>query len=189
MYPVETDPRLQSLSDTEILLNFARALSSLYPHMKAVGAHCYDPFDEVVEPLFHGLVYGSFSGKYGVPVPTKRCHRYDSVGGDYERISHVRVRPRSLPLEATIDEAPIEITQALLSEKHLVFKTFGDGIHDLTGGECEGDPYDLTFELTQVEVFDPHDRTAASIGVFLWVPNDAVEYEFVFAPPRDDDAG
>jgi len=187
--PVETDSRLQSLSDTEIVLNFALALSSLYPHMKTVYAHCYDPYDEVVEPLFHALVYGSFAGKYGVPVPPSRCRRYDFVGRNDQTFTHIRVRPRSLPIEARTDIGPLEINQAFLSGTRLVFKAFGDGIHNLSAGECEGDPYDVTFQLTECEAITPHDGKDPNIGTLLWVPNEAVEYEFVAASREDGAAG
>jgi hypothetical protein len=177
----ETEPRLREISDSEIVLNFARAMTSLYPHMKAVYAHCYDPYDSVVEPLFHALVYGAFGDKYGVPVPAEECHTYDSVADNYERLSHIEVRPRSLPLQIQESGRTFEITEGLLLHKKLVFKTFGDGLHNLTGGEDEGD-YDVTFHLTEVQVLDLGAQNRQRPATYLWVPNDAVEYKFVLNP-------
>lgn len=97
MQSIEIDKRLQKLSDTEIMLNFAQALGALYPFMKKVGAHCYDPYDEITEPLFYSLVYGAFSFKYGVNLNQKGCHVYDSVGLNYENTMHIRVIPKRVP--------------------------------------------------------------------------------------------
>ena len=52
---------------------------------------------------------------------------------------------------------PLEINQAFLLGTRPVFKAFGDGIHILSAGECEGDPDDVTFQLTECEVVTPHD--------------------------------
>ena len=112
---IEIDPRLQEVSDTDIVLNFSRALTALYPHMKTVYAHCYDPYDDVVEPLFHALVYCAFSAKYGISVSEQTCHRYDCVGGDYQHTNYIRVRPKLLPLLLRQGETPVELSDAFLS--------------------------------------------------------------------------
>ena len=178
----EIEPELQRLSDTEILLNFARAMSALYPYMKVIRAHCYDRYDEVVEPLFHSLVYSTFAGKYGAILPAEACHVYDGVTADYKLRSHILVRPRSLPIQAMSDQGPIEITDDFLARRDLLFITFGDGVHNLTGGENEGDSYDVTFDLTQVQVCDADSRDESGDRMFLWMPNDALEYELVLHP-------
>ena len=175
----EIDLRLRELSDTEILLTFSRALGALYPHMKTVYAHCYEPYDDVVEALFHSLVFSTLSGKYGVPISQQSCHTYDSVGSNYERTNYIRVRPKVLPQIAQCGGSPFEVTDVFLAGKELVFKAFGDGSHNLAGGEVEDDVYEVTFALTEVEVFDPKQRAKFGDEVLLWFPNDAVEYQLV----------
>lgn len=75
MSGVEIEDRLLAVSDTQIVLNFAEALTALYPLMKKVFAHCYDPYDDVVEPLFQSLVYYTFAGKYPAPLQIVATHK------------------------------------------------------------------------------------------------------------------
>jgi len=179
MSETEIDERLLSLSDTSIMLNFSAVLTAIYPHMKHVYAHCWDPYDEVVEPLYHALVYCTFAGKYGVCVPAKECQTYESVSCDYQKKIHVRVYPKSTPLSAHGDQGPFSITAEFLASHYFLFHGFGDSIHHLTGGEVADDPYDVTFNLTAVQVHDPSALERSAEPVLLWVPNELVEYEFV----------
>ena len=154
----------------------------LYPRMKVVYAHCYDSYDAVVEPLFHALVYEAFAGKYGVPTPRQACHTYDSVRDGHGVLHYVRVRPRAFPIEAECKGESIQLTAEVLADVELVFKSFGDGIHCLTGGEVPGDTYEVSFHLAEVQVVE---RTYPSRfrSQFLWLPRALVDYEFVPTPP------
>lgn len=177
----ETDPRLQRLSDTDILLNFAAALGSLYPYMRAVSAHCYDPYDEVVESLFRALVLGGFSAQYGVAVPTEQCHMYEGDRTSYAAVHRVGVVPKRLPLAVLVSGEPLSLSEAELAGRDLVFLNFGDGLHSLTSPESENDPYDLSFHLTRFTIVDVSSRSPEAEQSRLWVPNSDVTYEFVEA--------
>ena len=155
---VETDPRLLALSDSEILLNFAVALEAVFPFMHTVHADRYDPYDDVVEPLFWALVYSTFAGKYGVAVPKKGCAAYEMSVPDYAVLHHVRVRPRGAALALVGKtwaqyEGPLE----------LAFMGFGDGRLWLSGEESEDDPQFKGFGLVRVQPLD-----SSGVPVDLW---------------------
>lgn len=115
MIEIEPDPRLAKVSDTAILLNFAKALQRLYPAMKAVYAHCYDPYDDVVEPLFDSLVYASFAGKYGTEIPRSESQRYGFSVKERLPPNYVRLRPKRLPMNVRTGGRTLEIDAALLA--------------------------------------------------------------------------
>lgn len=48
----EKDIDLQSLTDTDILLNFGNTLTDLYPHLIPIEAFAYDSWDDMVMPFF-----------------------------------------------------------------------------------------------------------------------------------------
>lgn len=178
----ETDPGLASISDTSVLLNFAEALAALYPHLRTVRAHCYDPYDEVIEPLFWALVYGTFADKYGVIVPPARCHKYEFLVSQQLPANYVRVRPRQLPLLALEDSGePVNLTEDTFARSELVFLNFGDATHHLTSPEIEGESYDdVTFHLTRAQLVEAHKASASCEDrVLVWLRNDSVTYEFV----------
>jgi len=172
---VETDPRLLEVSDSQVLLNFASALDALYPLLRTVHADRYDPYDDVVEPLFWGMVFSTFAGKYGVAVPKKSCVGYEMSVPDFTVLHHVRVRPREhararIGGEWTKYEAIDE----------LAFVGFDDGQLWLSGHESEGDPEFGGFDLVRVE---PLDSTGVPVGQgsWLWFQRNEVDYEFVRA--------
>jgi hypothetical protein len=162
MEPHEQDSRLGRVSDTEIVLNFVAALEALYPRMRSVFAHCYDPFDEIVEPLFQSLVYGRFGAKYGVAVPESRCHRYEFERSSYADVHYVRVVPKDAP-----------------PHEELVLVNFGDGRQPLTAGEGKDDYAGRSFHLTRCVRIDRKSRAVAPESSDLRVPNEDVSYEFV----------
>ena len=176
---VEVEPRLLEISDTEILLNFSRVMSSIYPHMRAVYAHCYDPYDDVVEPLFHAMVHCTFSGKYGVPVPRAMCHTYDSLPGAIAGLHHVRVLPKEMPLRGLRVGDQVDLAESDIRGCTLVFKSFGDETHNLTGGEDENDSYDVTFDLAELCLVGTGPAASSHDAVSIWVPKNTVIYEFV----------
>jgi hypothetical protein len=181
-YGREIDPNLAGISDTSVLLNFADALVSLYPHMKAVHAHCYDPYDDVVEPLFWALVYGTLADKYGVTIQPGECQQYEFAVGPRRCVNYIRVRPQKLPIVARTDSgAEVELNEQSIAAKELIFVKFGDGTRSLTGPEDPNDRYeDVSFHLTMVQLVPERaadlSRCAAE---HFWLLNNALVYEFV----------
>lgn len=180
MIACEIDERLSAVSDTTIMLNFSKALTALYPYMKAICAHCYDAYDDIVEPLYHAMVFFTFAGKYGVCTPVESCHKYEFVSCNYEQLMHVRVSPKNVPFVAKSIDGSFEITEAFLRNNILIFHGFGDGEHALSACVSLGDSDDVSFDLTAVEVYDPIAAVKATRPQILWLPNDAVKYEFFF---------
>lgn len=172
---VETDPRLLALSDSEILLNFAVALEAIFPFMRTVHADRYDPYDDVVEPLFWALVYSTFAGKYGVAVPKKGCAAYEMSVPDYSVLHHVRVRPRGAAL-ALVGNRWARYEGSL----ELAFMGFGDGRLWLSGGESDEDPEFKGFDLVRVQPLNPS-GVPVEQAAWTWFRRDEVEYQFIEA--------
>lgn len=76
-----------------------------------------------------------------------------------------------------------EVTSDFMRDNILVFKSFGDGIHNLTGGEVMNDPYNVTFNLTEIEVCHRNNQREFGKSVFIWLENDLLDYQF-FNPGR-----
>ncbi|MEB9972525.1 hypothetical protein P4K82_13165 [Bacillus cereus] len=57
----EKDIDLQSLTDTDTLLNFENTLTDLYPHLIPIAAFAYDSWDDIVMPLFFEMIYRTFA--------------------------------------------------------------------------------------------------------------------------------
>lgn len=62
----EIEDNLNSKTDRDIMLNFASALNSVWPHTCAVELMCYDPWEEFLDSFFEHLVANSFCWKYGL---------------------------------------------------------------------------------------------------------------------------
>lgn len=71
-YDHEIDDSLKEITDTTILLNFQKAIVSLYPHLIPIHAFAYDAWDDIVMPLFYEMVYKTFAFKYGIDINFKR---------------------------------------------------------------------------------------------------------------------
>src|SRR5690606_1943497 len=89
----DRDPSLESLSDTEILLEFSKVLALVYPSLIKLRSHCYDNFDHVSENLFYDLVYYTFSSKYGTIIDKNETHRYGFSLHTYRHIHHICIKP------------------------------------------------------------------------------------------------
>ena len=72
----ESAPELAKSTDTEIVLNFQRAITDLYPRLIPISAYCYDAWDEIVERLFCAMTDDVVAWKYGVSVPWAHHHKY-----------------------------------------------------------------------------------------------------------------
>ena len=172
----EIDERTQKLTDSEIMLNFAQAIDSIYPYMKNVFAHCYDAYDDIVESLFYSMVYQSFFWKYGVEFSNAECATYDYVGS-IRALAHVRVIPKRLPLIGLRDGQQFEITSEFIQNNTLLFKTFGDGVHNLTDSEVENDSHDIAFNFTEIDACNNENQRGLN---FIWIQNDLLDYQFYY---------
>ncbi len=160
----EIDDSLINLGDSEILLNFSDTLKDIYPHLLPIQAYAYDSWDDIVEPLFYQMVYVTFAYKYGINLSYKNCHIYDSCLDNNKRINcnHIECVPKSFPLKARINMNWVTLQQEDLFNKSMVFISFGDGVHYLTGGLDEGDAKDVAFDLIRIEIIDKTTRLKIS---------------------------
>jgi hypothetical protein len=104
----EIDEKLKNLSDTEIMLEFSRLLTSIYPHLVKTQNHCYDPFDDISENLYFNFVHSTFSGKYGFVIDRQETHKYGFSLHCYRHINHISIIPKDFPF--TCDSSQGQLT-------------------------------------------------------------------------------
>jgi hypothetical protein len=106
---------------------------------------------------------------------------YEAELASYAAVHHVRIVPKRLPINLHSGGELKAIGEAELAGRDLVFLNFGDGIHSLTSPESDGDPYELSFDLTRFTMVDAGSRVPVAEHSWLWVPNADVTYEFMEA--------
>jgi hypothetical protein len=184
---VVKDEKLLALSDTDIVLEFAGMLTSIYPHLVKINAHCYDPFDEITERLFYSFVYRAFEAKYGCSIKHSYTHRYAFHMDRFKGINHIRVIPKGYPVEM-IDGTSGKLTMSKtdLEGKIMVFILFGDSINNLTGGEDLIEIKAVNFNYTEVRIFDNNSGLPYSHNHGYWLRNKDVDYELVLEDYDDE---
>lgn len=173
----EIDDTLQGISDTSILINFQQAIVSLYPHLIPINAFAYDPWDDIVMPLFYEMVYNTFSFKYGIDIDWNETHTYMFTLRCYKGINHIECIPKHPTIKALVNDEWVEINNNDLEGKVLVFKSFGDGVHFLTGGLDVDDAYNVRFDLVEVDIVSTLTGYCSKESVFI--NKDDLDFEFV----------
>ncbi|RDW17665.1 hypothetical protein [Oceanobacillus chungangensis] len=179
----EIDDDLQGISDTSILLNFQQAIVSLYPHLIPINASAYDSWDDIVMPLFYEMVYNTFAFKYGIDINWDETHTYMFSLRCYKGINHIECIPKHYSFAVLVNEQWIEMDNDDLEEKVLVFKSFGDGVHSLTGGLDAEDAYNVSFNLVEVDIVSASTSNPAKTSLFI----NKEQLDFVFVAETYDD--
>lgn len=172
----EIDDALHEITDTETLLNFQKAIVSLYPHLIPIHAFAYDAWDDIVMPLFYEIVYKTFSFKYGIDVKSSETHTYMFTLRYYKGINHIECIPKHSSFKALINAEWIDMDKSSLEEKVLIFKSFGDGVHSLTSGLDVKEAYKVNFDLVEVDIVSAITGYRSKTSVFI----NKEELDFVF---------
>jgi hypothetical protein len=173
----EIDEALQRISDTSILLNFQQAIVDLYPHLIPIHAFAYDAWDDIVMPLFHEMVYNTFTFKYGIDIKRNEAHTYMFTLSCYKGINHVQCIPKHTTFKLLVNCEWREMDKSDLEDKVLVFKSFGDGEHFLTGGLNIDEAYNVGFNLVEVDIVSKLTGYPSMTSVFI--NKDDLDFEFV----------
>ena len=177
----EIEKSLENISDTHILLNFQRAVISLYPHLVPILAHCYDPWDDLSEDLFYQMVYGTFAWKYGVPISSKEHHKYAFSKHCYRKIHHIECIPKQKVIPMICNEEQVSLSSEDLSGRVLVFREFGDSKYWLSGEIEPSEASNVKFDHTAVEIVSLESgfrfRDLSENSYFIH--NDHLDYSFV----------
>jgi hypothetical protein len=179
----EIEDALQEITDTTILLNFQKAIVSLYPHLIPINAFAYDAWDDIIMPLFYEMVYKTFAFKYGIDVQLNGTHTYMFTLSSYKGINHIECIPKQSPFKALINDEWVEMDKTSLVDKTLVFKSFGDGIHFLTGGLEVEEAYKVSFDLVEVDIVSTITGYRSKTSVFI----NKDELDFVFVAETYDE--
>lgn len=148
----ELDDGLKEISDTEIVLNFNNAIVSLYPHLIPVYAHAYDTWDNIVEPLYFQMVYNTFCFKYGFNIKFSDVHHYNYTKKCYRGLHHIECVPRKTSFRTLLNGLGTTIDGKQLTNQIIIFKSFGDGVHFLTGGLDASEAPNVGFHLVEVDI-------------------------------------
>ncbi|WP_088044658.1 hypothetical protein [Bacillus sp. EAC] len=175
-YDHEIDDALKEISDTTILLNFQKAIVSLYPHLIPIQAFAYDAWDDIVMPLFYEMVYKTFSFKYGIDVNPDETHIYMYTLSRYKGINHIQCVPKHTTFKVLITDEWIDMDKNSLEENVLIFKSFGDGVYSLTGGIDVKEAYNVSFDLVEVAIVGT--KTGYPLKT-IFIKKDDLDFEFV----------
>ncbi|MBK5432150.1 hypothetical protein ACFVWC_29695 [Bacillus mycoides] len=177
----EKDIDLQSLTDTDILLNFGNTLKDLYPHLIPIAAFAYDSWDEIVMPLFFEMVHRTFAYKYGINVKPNEYHTYSFTLHCYKKIHHIECILKQDKTKGYVNGELTCLHRSDLSNKLMIFKSFGDRIHSLTMGIELEDAKQFRFDMVEVEIVckETGYRFLKHANDTIFLPKDSLLFEFV----------
>ncbi|MGE5395188.1 MAG: hypothetical protein ACM3P1_10605 [Candidatus Saccharibacteria bacterium] len=176
---VDRDPRLESISDTDLILEYSKTLNDIYPHLIKIYAHCYDPYDEVVMNLFCNMIYSAFSVKYGIAIKYNETHTYGFTLHRFHKINHIVAFPKSLPIECIVNNESLYLNSNDLKNKELIFIQFGDTKNCLTGGEDEIDLKTVNFHYSELYIVDKDSGLRFKNSSPVWIKNELIEFSLV----------
>ncbi|MCM3405341.1 MULTISPECIES: hypothetical protein [Bacillaceae] len=128
-------------------------------------------------PLFYEMVYNTFAFKYGIEINGDETHTYMFTLRCYKGINHIECIPKHPSFKALINDEWIEMDKDDLEEKVLVFKSFGDGVHFLTGGLDVEEAYNVSFDLVEVDIVSEITGYPSKTSVFI--NKDQLDFVFV----------
>jgi hypothetical protein len=176
----EIDEQLKNLSDTEIMLEFSRLLTSIYPHLAKTRNHCYDQFDDISEDLYFNFVHSTFSGKYGCVIFSQETQKYGFSLHCYRQINHISIAPKNYPFSCDSSQGQITFNDKKeLDDKELVFILFGDKENYLSGESDEVDVETVNFDYVNFVIVDRKSGLNFRDQNSLWADKNLVDFELV----------
>jgi hypothetical protein len=177
---IEIDEQLKNLSDTEIMLEFSRMLTSIYPHLIKTHNHCYDPFDDITENLYFSVIYSTFSGKYGTDIDRLETQKYGFILHCNKHINHISIAPKNYPFTCEGSEGQMTFkNKQELNEKEFVFILFGDKHNWLSGDSDQVDIETVNFQFVNFVMVDKTTGLNFRNQNSLWVDKNLVDFELV----------
>jgi hypothetical protein len=176
----EVDLLLQNLTDTEVLLEFSKALTLLYPSLIKLRSHCYDNFDVVSENLFFDLVYYTFAGKYGAIISKTETHKYGFALHTYRQINHISIKPKVFPVSFTDSNGQtIVFNETDFADKEFVFIQFGDTVNLLSSDEEDLEIEKVNFDYVNFAIVDKTKGLYYRNTDHYWVDKFSVDFDLV----------
>ena len=171
---------LQNLTDTEILLEFSKALTLLYPSLVKLRSHCDDSFDEVSQNLFFDLVYYTFAGKYGSIISKTETHKYGFALHTYRHINHISIKPKTFPISFIDSTGQTKLyTEKDFTDKEFVFIQFGDTVNFLSSDEEDLLIDKVNFEYVNFAIVDKLKGLYFRNSDHYWVDKNFVDFDLV----------
>ena len=171
---------LSKMTDSEIVLEYSKILSSIYPSLIKLEQHCYDQFDDITESLFFYTVYEAFSTKYELPIAKLETHKYGFSLHCYHKINHILVKPKQLPIIIkSLNGTELEISAEFFDTKEFVFIDFGDTVNFFSG---DGDNLNLNavnFDYSRFAIVDKKNGLTYKDEEQYWMENIKAEFELV----------
>ncbi|WP_245600159.1 hypothetical protein [Paenibacillus harenae] len=181
LFDHEIELGLNEISDTEILINFSNALTSLYPHLIPIHAFGYDAWDDIVIPLFYEMVYESFSFKYGITMTPNNVHAYMYTLPSYRGICHIECIPQRSTVSVFKNFEWLNIDKQYFESKLIIFKSFSDGVNFLTGGIKKEQTTSVHFDHVEVEIVSTEIGGTAKGNIYenIFIHKDDLNLVFV----------
>ena len=123
------------------------------------------------------MVYNTFAFKYGIGINWNETHAYMFTLRCYKGINHIECIPTHRTFKALVNFEWVEMDKNDLDGKMMVFKSFGDGGHFLTGGLDIKDAYNVKFNLVEVDIVSKLTGYPSITSVFI--NKDDLDFEFV----------
>jgi len=174
------DDQLKNLSDTEIMIEFSRLLTSIYPHLVKTRNHFNDPYDDISESLYFNFVHSTFSGKYGSVIDRLETHKYGFLLHCYRHINHISVTPKNYPFTCDSSEGQLTFKDKQeLDDKEFIFILFGDKQNYLSGDSDQVDVETVNFDFVNFVMVDKRTGLNFRNQDSLWVDKNLVDFELV----------
>ncbi|MDT3739258.1 MAG: hypothetical protein RO257_07115 [Candidatus Kapabacteria bacterium] len=176
----EIDEELENLSDTEIMLEFSKLLTSIYPHLVKTKNYCYDPYDNISENLYFNFVHSTFSGKYGCDIEIQETHKYGLSLHCYRHLNHILITPKNFPFTCNNSQKQLTFKDKQeLDNKVFVFIQFGDKQNYLSGDSNQVNVNTVNFEFVNFVIVDKKTGLNFRNQEDLWVDSNLVDFELV----------
>jgi len=176
----EIDDQLKNLSDTEIMLEFSKLLTSIYPHLAKTNNYCYDPYDNISENLYFDFVYSTFSKKYGSIIDRQETHKYGFSLHCYRHINHISIIPKNFPFTCCSSDEQLTFNDKQeFDNKELVFILFGDRQNYLSGDCSQVDIESVNFDFVNFVIVDKKSGLHFRNQNSLWVDKYLIDFELV----------
>jgi hypothetical protein len=176
----EISQDLLNLTDTEIVLEFSKILTLIYPSLVKLEEHCYDTFDVITESLYFDTIYSAFSGKYGAVIAREETHKYGFSLHCYHKLNHINITPKEFPTTIlSTSGIEMEITEDFFKTKELVFIDFGDTVNFFSADKDNIDLKSVNFDYSRLAIVDKNIGLTFKDEDQYWIINSNVEFELV----------
>ena len=163
------------------MINYRDFLIATYPFLIKIDAASYDPYDDFTKKTFFEMTHSVFAYQYKITPKYNEHHRYGFTLHCYRKINHIELIPKKYPVIIEIDREEKSFSKSDFEDKIIIFKSFCDGIHWLSGDIETAEYEKVKFSKCDIDIADL--KTGKSFTKYnhnsLIINSEIVEYEYV----------